>query len=65
MDPWLSLVLASSRDNTKHDTRNGSSHTNTSIPHNTVQATIRSSKSSRGEYKIKKTFQVRLLVVKC
>jgi len=40
-------------------------HPNTSIPHNKLQATIRLSKSSRGEYEIKKTLQVSLLVVKC
>ena len=31
---------------------------NTSIPHNKLQATIKSSKSVRGEHEIKKTLQV-------
>jgi len=36
-------------------------HPNLSKPHNNVQATIRSSKPSRGEHEIKKTLQVSLL----
>ena len=35
---------------------------NTSIPHNKLQATIRSSKPVRDEHKIKKTLQVSKLV---
>ena len=38
---------------------------NTSISHNKLQTTIKSSKPIRGEYEIKKTLQVSLLVVKC
>ena len=37
---------------------------NTSIPHNKLQATIKSSKMVRGEHEIKKTSQVRGLGVR-
>jgi len=37
-------------------------YSNTSIPHNKLHVTIRSSKPSKGEHEIKKTLQVSLLV---
>ena len=40
-------------------------HLNTSIPHNKLQVTIRSSKPIRGEHELKKTLQVSLLVARC
>ena len=38
---------------------------NTSIPHNKLQSTIKSSKPVRGEHEIKKTLQVSKLWVRC
>jgi len=40
-------------------------HSNTSIPHNKLETTIRSSKPVRGEHEIKLALQVSMLVVRC
>jgi len=53
MDPWLQEMIQSMAHKIFLLHPN-----NTSIPHNKLQATIKSSKPSRGEHEIKKTLQV-------
>ena len=48
MDPWLQETIQSMAH------KNVLPHSNTFRPHNKLQATFRSSKSSRGEHEIKK-----------
>ena len=62
MDPRPSLILDFKRRIKSMTHKIDLSNSNTSIPHNMLQATIRSSKSVRGEHEIKKTLQVSKLV---
>ena len=57
--PWLQEVTQSMTHKIVHQHSN-----HTSIPHNKLQATIRSSKPVRGEHEIKKTLQVTKLVIR-
>ena len=59
-NPWLQETIQSMTHKIIHQ------HSNkTSIPHNKLQATIKSSKSISGVHEIKLALQVSLLVVRC
>ena len=58
--PWLQEALQSMAHKIVHKHSN-----NAFIPHNKLQAIIRSSKPVRGKHEIKKTLEVSKLVVRC